>query len=244
MNIESNLFLFLIASIAFLYASIGHGGASGYLALMSLFSFSPEVMKPSALILNILVSSIAFLFFYKSKQFRWKLFYPFAITSIPFSFIGGFFRIDTYLYKIILGIILLFVVVKILVFEPKEKHEIKAIHLKKALLIGAFIGFISGILGIGGGVILSPVILLLNWGRMKETAAVSALFIFVNSISGILGFLANKGQFPLQMTYIILVVLIGGVLGAFYGSKKFNNMTLKYILSFVLVIASTKLIVL
>ncbi|MFK6999929.1 sulfite exporter TauE/SafE family protein [Flavobacterium oreochromis] len=242
MNIEPNIFLLLIGIIGFLYASVGHGGASGYLALMSLFSFSPEIMKPSALVLNILVSSIAFIFFYKSKQFRWRLFYPFAITSIPFSFMGGFFKIDTHLYRAFLGIILLFVVIKLLGFGKKEKEEIKPIEFKKALLIGAIIGFISGILGIGGGVVLSPVILLLGWGRMKETAAVSALFILVNSVSGFLGFLANNGQFPLQMSSIILVVLFGGTLGAFYGSEKFNNITLKYILSFVLVLASVKLI--
>ncbi|AMA49046.1 MULTISPECIES: sulfite exporter TauE/SafE family protein [Flavobacterium] len=244
MDIESNLFLFLIGLIGFLYASVGHGGASGYLALMSLFSFSPEIMKPSALVLNILVSSIAFLFFYKLNQFRWNLFYPFAITSIPFSFMGGFFKIETHLYKVILGIILLFVAIRILVkFEKNKDENIKVVPFKKALFIGAVIGFISGILGIGGGIILTPLILLLGWGNIKETAAVSALFIFVNSISGFLGFLANKGSFPSHLTSVILVVFIGGTLGAFYGSAKFNSMTLKYILSFVLVIASAKLMI-
>ncbi|WP_375605138.1 sulfite exporter TauE/SafE family protein [Flavobacterium davisii] len=243
MTVESNIFLLLITVIGFLYASVGHGGASGYLALMSLFSFSPEMMKPSALVLNILVSSVAFLFFYRSNQFRWDLFYPFAITSIPLSFIGGFFKIETHVYKIILGIILLFAAIRIIsAFRRKENQAIKAIQFKKALLIGAIVGFISGILGIGGGIILGPIILLLGWGNMKETAAVSALFILVNSISGILGFLANNGIFPTQMARVILVVFMGGTLGAFYGSTKFNNTTLKYILSFVLVIASAKLI--
>ena len=160
--IQSPLLLFLLLIVAFLYASVGHGGASGYLALMSLFAFPITFMKPTALILNILVAGISFYFYYREKKFDWKLFYPFAITSIPFSFLGGIITIETHIYKIILATILLFAVARLLGLFGKQKGELKPINIPLALFIGAVIGFLSGLIGIGGGIILSPVILLLG----------------------------------------------------------------------------------
>jgi uncharacterized membrane protein YfcA len=237
------LLLILLGLVAFFYASVGHGGASGYLAIMGIFSFSPEIMKPTALLLNILVSGIAFYFYYKAKEFKWNLFYPFALTSIPFAFLGGFISIETYYYKILLGLVLILSVIKILGFKRDTEINFKKINNVQAYGIGAFIGFLSGLIGIGGGIILSPIVLLLRWGSMKEVAAVSALFIFVNSIAGIIGFLSNGGNMPISSIPIISVVFLFGIAGAFYGSKKFNNSILRYILSFVLCIAIIKLII-
>jgi len=239
--INSPLLLVLLAVVAFLYASVGHGGASGYLALMSLFAFPVTFMKPTALVLNILVSAISFYFFYREKKFEWKLFYPFAITSIPFSFLGGMITIETHYYKIILATVLVLAVARLLGLFGHEKTVRKPLNLPLALFVGAIIGFLSGLLGIGGGIILSPVILLLGWANIKQTAAVSALFIFVNSISGLFGFLSKGGIIPVSSVSLIVAAVVGGILGAYYGSRKFNTLTLRTVLGFVLGIAILKL---
>ncbi|HEX7367691.1 MAG TPA: sulfite exporter TauE/SafE family protein [Pelobium sp.] len=239
--LNNPLLLLLLPIVAFLYASVGHGGASGYLAIMSLFAFPITFMKPTALILNILVSGISFYFYYREKKFKWNLFYPFAITSIPCSFLGGFLSVDAKMYKVILGTLLVFAVLRLLGFLGKEQPKLKNINIPWALLIGAIIGFLSGLIGIGGGIVLSPVLLLLGWANMKQTAAVSALFIFVNSISGIFGFLSKGGAIPASSALLIGVVFIGGFFGAYYGSKKFNNLILRNVLAVVLAIAIIKL---
>lgn len=239
--IQSPLLLLLLAVVAFLYASVGHGGASGYLALMSVFGFSVAVMKPTALVLNILVSGLSFYFYFRQKEFDWKLFYPFAITSVPFSFLGGMITIETHWYKIFLGTVLLFAVARLLGLFGKNQNHSEPVNLKLALLIGAVIGFLSGLIGIGGGIILSPVLLLLGWATMKQTAAVSALFILVNSISGLFGFASQGGILPESAFGFIGVVLVGGMLGGYYGSKKMNTNALRNVLAFVLLIAIFKL---
>jgi uncharacterized membrane protein YfcA len=242
--IDKNLlipFLFLILIVAFLYSSVGHGGGSGYLAILALFSVAPGIMKSSALLLNIFVSFTSFFYYYKEGHFRLKLFLPFALTSIPASFIGATFQITDDVYKKILGICLIFPILRMLgVFkEPNGEHNL---NIALALIFGAFIGLLSGMIGIGGGIILSPIILLMHWGKMKETAAVSALFIFVNSIAGLIGMLMKGTVVHTDTWYLLSVAIIGGLTGSYFGSKKMNSMVLKYILALVLSIASIKLI--
>lgn len=237
----SPLLFLLLPIVAFLYASVGHGGASGYLALMSFFAFPIAVMKPTALVLNILVSGISFYFYFREKQFDWKLFYPFALASIPFSFLGGIITIETRLYKIILATVLIVAVLRLLGAFGKEHTRLKPLNLPLSLLIGAVIGFLSGLIGIGGGILLSPVILLLGWGNMKQTAAVSALFIFVNSISGLFGFISKGGILPNSSLPLVALAVLGGILGGYYGSRKFDTLTLRNLLAFVLGIAILKL---
>ena len=237
------LFCGILILIAFLYSSVGHGGASGYLALMALFSFPITFMKPTALLLNIFVSAVAFWFFKKNKHFKWKLFYPFTITSIPAAFIGGYLTINATLYKQILGVFLLVAILRMMGFLGGEKNRKKELNVPLALMVGLGIGLFSGLIGIGGGIILSPVIILLAWGNMKDAAAVSSLFIFVNSIAGISGFLIKNNTIPLDSFVLVPIALIGGTLGAMYGSKKFTNQTLTYMLSFVLLLASIKLFI-
>ncbi len=236
------LFLVCLLIISFLYASVGHGGASGYLALMALFGIAPSIMKPSALVMNVFVSLVAFYEYNKAGYFKWELFLPFAIASVPASFIGAYITVDPFFYKKILGIILVFPILRLLDVFGKGDGTIKEVNRNWAFVIGAGIGFLSGMIGIGGGIILSPVILLLHWGKMKETAAVSALFIFVNSVSGLIG-LFSKGAAIDSAVYLWLVVaLIGGFAGAYVGSKKLTNPVLNKILAFVLLIASIKLL--
>jgi uncharacterized membrane protein YfcA len=237
-------FLLLIAVVAFLYSSVGHGGASGYLAVMVLFGISPQLMKPSALLLNLFVSSIAFIQYYRHGYFRWKLLLPFIILSIPLSFIGAKIQIDTHTYKIILAACLLIATLRILgLFGKSDNAKLKEVKFIPALFIGGILGFVSGMIGIGGGILLSPVLLLLHWSDMKQTAAVSAAFIFLNSVSGLAGASIGSEVFSSNIYLWTAAAIIGGSAGAFYGSRKFNYVVLKYILSTVLLFACTKLFI-
>ncbi|MBN4070196.1 sulfite exporter TauE/SafE family protein [Olleya sp. AH-315-F22] len=238
------LFLLILPIVSFLYASVGHGGASGYLALMSLFSFAPEVMRPTALLLNLFVAAIAFYYYYKEGYFNKKLFLSFAVASIPMAFLGGIIEVDTSIYNKILGVLLIFAILKMLNVFGKESTKIKEVKLWQGLIVGGIIGFFSGLIGIGGGIILTPIILLLHWGKMKEAAAVSALFIWVNSASGLIGQLSSGVTIQLESFVLVAIALIGGFFGGYLGSKKINNQNLKYMLVVVLVIASVKLLTL
>ncbi len=236
------LFFLLLFLVAFLYSSVGHGGASGYLALMALFSFTPETMRPTALLLNIFVASTSFIQYYRGGHFRWQLFWPFAIASIPAAFVGGLIMMDAHLYKLVLGILLLFSVVRLAGLKFNDNAPFKKQRLWLSLLIGVVIGILSGMIGIGGGIILSPVILLLHWGNMKQTAAVSALFILVNSISGMAGLVTRGVHFNPDMIWMIAVAFAGGLLGSYLGSMKVGSVLLRRTLALVLLVASVKLL--
>ena len=237
------LFCILLAVVAFLYSSVGHGGASGYLALMAIFSVPIVVMKPSALLLNLLVSGISFFFYYKKEFFKVELFYPFAITSVPAAFIGGMIPLENSFYKIALGIVLILAALRLFGFFNSKENENVKINIPLALVMGFGIGLLSGMLGIGGGVILSPILLIFGWATLKETASISSLFIFVNSIAGLSGnFLENK-TIPTESFYLVPIAVFGGILGAYYGSGYFSNTVLKYVLATVILLASVKLIV-
>ncbi len=237
------LFYILLFVIAFLYSSVGHGGASGYLALMTFFSFAPETMRPTALLLNIFVSLIAFIQYYRNGYFKWSLFWPFAIASFPAAYIGGLITVDTGLYKKILAVFLLFSVIKLLGFKIQTKEVVIKQNIFIALIIGAAIGLFSGMIGIGGGIILTPLILLLHWADMKKTAAVSALFIFVNSLAGLAGLFTKGFVYKAEMGLMILLAFAGGVVGSYLGAKKFNNTLLNKLLAIILIIAVVKLII-
>ncbi len=236
------IFYGLLFLVAFLYASVGHGGASGYLALMAFFSFAPGMMRPTALILNLFVSLTAFIQYYRGGHFRWKLFWPFAIASIPAAFIGGLIVIDAGWYKKILGILLLFPVIRLSGVKFNSEKTDKEQTLSASLLIGATIGLFSGMIGIGGGIILSPVILLLHWANMKQTAAVSALFIFVNSLAGLAGIFTKGFEYRPEIIWMIVIAFAGGLTGSYLGAKKFDSIFLKRLLAVVLLMASIKLL--
>jgi uncharacterized membrane protein YfcA len=153
------IFYILLFVVAFLYASVGHGGASGYLALMALYGFAPEEMKPTALMLNLFVSMTSFIQFYRGKYFNMRLFLPLAIASVPMAFLGGTISIESALYKKMLGVLLLFAVARFFFFRNARPEEMKPINIGGAVAIGAVIGLMSGMIGIGGGIILSPIAL-------------------------------------------------------------------------------------
>ena len=236
------LFYLILFLVAFLYAAVGHGGASGYLALMALYGVAPEEMKPTALMLNLFVSLTSFIQYYRGGYFLKKLFLPIAAASIPMAFIGGMITVEENIYKRVLGVLLLFPVIRFFFFKNVEDKDLKPSNLTIAIVTGAIVGLLSGMIGIGGGIILSPILLLLQWTNQKQTAAISAAFIFVNSVAGLAGMLTQGISFTSDMVMYIVIAFIGGLLGAYFGAKKFNQNVLKYVLATVLLLASYKLL--
>jgi len=272
--------------VAFLYSAVGHGGASGYLALLSLHDIAPEYMKPIALVLNLLVSGMAFIQFYRQGHFLWRLFLPIALFSVPMAYWGGLTPLKDIWYQRGLGVFLLVSVAMML--WPRDSGVGQGTSSNDgdvsnngggklwnrqtgiAAFMGAVIGYVSGLLGIGGGILLSPVLLMIRWTQQKQTAAISAAFIFVNSAAGLLGFVQQHtpwimdsqktgGEADAEMagrcafgdpwfavvailSVLILPVLLGGFFGSWYGAKKFDQTVMKYILCVVLLIAAIKLL--
>src|SRR5829696_5751036 len=228
--------------VAILYSSVGHGGASGYLAVMALLAVGPEVTRPAALVLNVFVASIAAFQFYRSGYFSWRTFLPFAATSIPCAFVGGMITLPTEIYKIVLGVVLVLAAIR-LAWNLKAAIEPRDPNIRVALAIGAVIGLLSGLVGVGGGIFLTPILLLMNWSETKKAAGVSAMFILVNSISGIAGNYANVLKLPPNVWLWIAAAVIGGVIGSTLGAKRFDSLTLRRVLAIVLLFAGVKLII-
>jgi uncharacterized protein len=228
---------------ASLYASVGHGGASSYLAVMGLFSFAPNVMKPTALALNILVAAVATFKFYRAGLFSWSLFWPFAIASIPAAFAGGATALPGRWYKVLVGVVLLYAAAWMLrsAFRPLTR-EFHSRPLWAAVAAGAAIGFLSGLTGVGGGIFLSPLLLYMGWAETRAASGVAAPFILVNSVAGLLGHLSSVAQLPPNIPIWGAAAVIGGWIGASYGSKKAPAPVLRQLLSLVLIVAGAKLI--
>lgn len=231
----------LIFIAAVLYSSVGHAGASGYLAVMALFAVAPEVMKPTALALNILVAFIATFKFYRVGAFSWKIFLPFAIGSIPFAFLGGSLTLPNQFYKPIVGLVLLYAAYRLFKSNSSSESPTQPFPFWVGIILGVVIGFLSGLTGVGGGIFISPLLLFMAWANPRETAGVSAAFILVNSIAGLLGNFASVSQLPFTIAYWAPAAAIGGYIGAEYGSKRFGNLTLKRMLAVVLIIAGLKM---
>ncbi|KAB2880120.1 sulfite exporter TauE/SafE family protein [bacterium] len=241
MSAEALYITILMFLAAALYSSVGHAGASGYLAIMALFSFAPEQMKPTALALNIFVALIGTYRFYRAGFFSWKLFYPFAIASIPFAFLGGRMDLHVDTYRIVVGIVLLYAAWR-LTAAIRNPATVKTPRIWVSLMIGAGLGFVSGLVGVGGGIFLTPLLLLMNWSETKIASGVSAAFILVNSISGIIGNWKNIDHITPTIVPFAAAVVIGGLIGTHLGTRKFDVATLRKVLAIVLVIASIKLI--
>ena len=240
---ESTEIIIIVAlfMVAILYSSVGHGGASGYLAVMAFLAVAPEKMRPTALILNLFVASIAFVQFYRAGHFDWKIFLPFAAASVPMAFVGGFIHLPTTVYKIILGISLMLAAIR-LAINLKSENEPRAPQVWICLIIGAILGLVSGLVGVGGGIFLTPILLLMNWTETKKAAGISALFILVNSISGLLGNYAQVLQLPTSILFWIIAAIGGGIIGSTMGSYRFNSLTLRRVLAVGLLIAGVKII--
>lgn len=236
-----NLLLFLAA---LLYATVGHGGASSYLAIFALSGrVSPEEMRASALVLNLFVSLLSFIGYRQKKHFDSQTFGLLIVTSVPAAFLGGTLSIPGEIYKNVLGAILLLVVLRLTGLIGKEKPNLKTMPLLGGLIAGALLGFVSGVIGIGGGIILSPLILLMGWAPIKTTAGVSAAFIFVNSAAGLTGlFFSDQLHVHADIPWWIVFVVAGGFIGSLLGSRFFSPKYVRYTLALVLTVAGVKLL--
>jgi uncharacterized membrane protein YfcA len=238
---EFILLFVVIVVIAFLYSSVGHAGASGYIAAMALFGLAPNIIRPTALLLNILVSTLGTFQFWRAGHFRWSLFWPFALLSIPAAYLGGRIQLPATLLKILIGLVLLFSAVR-LIFRKSDPPHVHAPPVPTALSVGGALGFVSGLTGTGGGIFLTPLLLFAHWARTKQASAVSALFILVNSVAGLVGFLSSKQPMPRLGYSLALAAVAGGSVGSYLGSRRFPVRTIALLLAAVLLIAGLKLI--
>jgi uncharacterized membrane protein YfcA len=240
---ETLVIAILFLAAAALYASVGHAGASAYLAVMGLFNFAPGVMKPTALALNILVAAVATIRFYRAQLFSWSLFWPFAIASVPAAFLGGALTLPARWYQVVVGVVLLYAAVWM--FRSARRPLAMDAHpppLWAAIMTGLAIGFLSGLTGVGGGIFLSPLILYAGWAETRATSGLAAPFILVNSIAGLLGHFSSVSQLPANIPIWGAAAVLGGWIGASYGSRRAPAPVLRQLLSLVLIVAGTKLI--
>lgn len=236
----SFLLLILIALAALLYSSVGHGGASGYLAVMALLGVAPATMKPAALVMNIFVAGLVAWRLYRAGYFNARLFWPFALGSIPFAFVGGLLTLPANFYRYLVGVALLLAALRLLV-ETRDQQPQSVPSLAPAVGIGAGLGFVSGLTGVGGGIFLSPLLLFLRWADMRHTAALSAAFILLNSIAGLAGHLAAGAGIPSGLPWMVLAALAGGMIGAELAVRRLAPIKLRRLLGVVLVIAAVKM---
>ena len=227
--------------VAMMYASVGHGGASGYLAIMALFSLHPEALKPTALMLNIVVAGVGTYLYCSAGQFSWRDFWPFVITSIPMSFLGGTFSLSPELYRPALGMVLLFAAWRLFARRKQDDYIASEPNITLAMVVGAILGFASGLIGVGGGIFLSPLMILLGWAQVREISGIAALFILVNSISGLAGHVSSLQHVPEYAPLLAGVALIGGTIGALCGSRHLPVATILKAMSLMLVMAGGKM---
>src|SRR5213594_2843409 len=235
-SIHLILLFFAVGVIAFLYSSVGHAGASGYIATMTLFGLAPTVIRPTALVLNILVATIASFQFWRAGYFSWKLFWPFALLSIPAAYLGGYLQPSASVLRILIGLVLLFSAAR-LIFRRGDPPKTESPPQLTAVTVGAGLGFLSGLTGTGGGIFLTPLLLFCRWAQIRQAAAISALFILVNSIAGLTGYFTAVHSIPSLGLVLAIAAIIGGTLGSHLGSRHFPLRTISLLLATVLIIA-------
>lgn len=230
-----------ITIVAFLYSSVGHAGASGYIAVMTLCGLTASFIRPTALVLNILVATIGTLQFWRAGHFSWPLFWPFALLSVPFAFAGGYLHVASPVLKPLLGGVLLFSAVR-LFFRYGDPPETREPSRPAAVGVGAGIGFLSGLTGTGGGIFLTPLLLFCRWTYTRRAAAISALFILVNSIAGLVGFISSGRPVPSDVWLLAIGAVVAGTIGSHLGSRRFPVRIISVLLAAVLLVAAYKLI--
>ena len=228
---------------AALYASVGHGGASAYLAIMGLWGMAPAEMKPIALLLNIAVSLVALCSFARAGHFNGRLFWPLAAASVPAAFVGGWMHTTDPVFKLILAAALVFGAWRLCFARAVDGRELRTPHPATLSGLGLSIGFLSGLIGIGGGIFLTPILILAGWAGSKPAASISAAFIFANSLSGLGGYLSKGGSMPGLAWMLLPATLAGGWLGSFWGSSVAPNPILRRVLAAVLAVAAVKFVI-
>ena len=227
--------------VALLYSSVGHAGASGYIAVLTLFGLGIEEVRPTALALNILVAAIGFIQWWRGGHFSWSLFWPFALLSVPAAFFGGWLHVPADYLRILIGVVLWFSAWRLL-YRKEDPSAVAQPARTTAVASGAGIGFLSGLTGTGGGIFLTPLMLFCRWAKVKEAAAVSSLFILVNSASGLAGYIKSGRDLPDLAWPLAVVVAVGGFLGSRLGSHHLPVRGIAVLLAIVLAIAGTKLV--
>jgi uncharacterized membrane protein YfcA len=231
--------MFLAAA---LYSSVGHAGASAYIALMALFSVPPPVMRPTALTLNVLVASFASYRYTSAGYFRWRVVWPFLVGAVPFAFLGGAIQLPGAYYRPIVGVVLLFSGARML--WPKAvgaAGELRDPPVWLGVVLGAAIGFLSGLTGTGGGIFLSPLIVFRGWSDLRTTSGIAAVFILCNSVAGLLGNVAVVRSLPAELPLYGTAVVLGAFVGTAFGTR-FGLTWIQRALGLVLIIAGLKLI--
>ncbi len=227
--------------VTLLYSSVGHAGASGYIAVMALFGIAPDEIRPTALALNILVASIGTWQFYRVGHFAWSLFWPFAVLSVPMAFAGGYLNIPTSAFKLLVGAVLLFSAAQ-LVFRPPAEFEPRPPNRPIAVCAGAGIGLLSGLTGTGGGIFLTPLLILMHWSRIKTAAGITAPFILLNSVAGLAGNVTSTSSIPTLIWPLLAAVGVAGFVGSYAGSRTLPTLAIKRLLATVLLISGLKLV--
>jgi len=234
--------LVLIFLVALIYASVGHGGASQYLAVMSLIGHDPPAqMSTSALLFNVLVAGTAWLTFWRAGHGSFALLWPFALTSIPAAVLGGWLPVSAQLYRQLLAACLLVAAARLCLPNRRDHERSTAPPLAVALPVGGFLGVVSGIVGVGGGIFLSPLMALMRWADMKRTAAVSAALIVANSLAGLAGRVIAGRWLIDSLAPLVITAFVGGLIGSRLGANHFSGLWLRRLLAGVLLIAAGKL---
>jgi len=234
----------LFAAVAVLYSSVGHAGASGYLAVMALLGFEPDLMRPTALVLNILVASIVVLRFARAGQIDWRALLPLVATSVPLAFLGGLIVLPGAVYKPLVGIVLLVAAGRFFATAGRSADDERSVRVPAvpAIGIGGGIGLLSGLTGTGGGIVLTPLLILFGWAGPRLAAGLSSAFILANSTAGLAGNVASVGTVPEALAVWLPAVAIGGLLGSELGARRFSPPAIRRALAVVLVVAGLKLI--
>ena len=238
----SFILLMAIGLMAVLYSSVGHGGASGYLAAMALWGLMPEEMRPAALLMNIVVTSWLLYRFQPYKLMPYKLFWSLVIASTPLAFVGGLIKIDAEAYRLLVGVMLLLAAVRMLMIN-KAAESIQQPTMIAVLLVGAILGFSAGLTGIGGGVFLSPILLIFGWCSIRQSTAVAAGFILLNSIGGLGGYIVSDQSWPMGAGWLVIAALAGCLFGGELAAYRASSLTLQKLLAAVLAIAAVKMVV-
>jgi uncharacterized membrane protein YfcA len=232
----------LVFVAAVLYASVGHGGASGYLAAMALFGIAAPVTKPAALVMNVAVAAIGVARFGRRGLVPWAMLVPLCLASIPAAALGGFLELPIRAHRVLLGLVLLFAAVRLWMHDEAAVPRIGPPPAPALFGIGAVLGLVSGLTGVGGGIFLSPLLILTGWEETRRTAGASAAFILVNSIAGLAGHLAAGRAIPPGTGVLLPVAVVGGLIGATLGATRLRTLVLRRVLAVVLVAAGVKLL--